>query len=107
MSQYQFTKEMDEISGFGGGYEKACRDMVIAGVEWIDKHKKSNPKFSSFKNVYGIINEENDEAKELTKVMLKASGDDCTGAMMQATVGHVLFIAKNGWDEYVKKMKKQ
>lgn len=27
-----------EISGFGGGYEDACRRMTIAAVEWLRKH---------------------------------------------------------------------
>ena len=104
--KYVFTEKMQEISGFGGSYEDACRKMVVAGLEWFDKHPKADPKFSGYKGVYGIINEDNQDAKDLTKTMLDASGGDCTGAMMQATVTHVMHIHKKGWDWYVKEMTK-
>jgi hypothetical protein len=26
---------MGQISGFGGGYEAACQDMLNAGVNWL------------------------------------------------------------------------
>lgn len=104
MSKYEYTKEMDEISGFGGGYEATCRAMVIAGIEWADKKKGADPKWKESPQLIGITIDENDDAKELQKVMLEASGDDCTGAMMQACMNHVLYILKNGWDEYVKTM---
>ena len=32
MSKYQYTDDMAEISGFGGGYESTCRAMVAAGL---------------------------------------------------------------------------
>ncbi len=34
--EYQFTKEMREISGFGGGYEDCCRRMILSHVDLID-----------------------------------------------------------------------
>ena len=103
---YSYPKGCREISGFGGGYEKTCRKMVVAGMEWFDENPKANPKFHSYKNVYGIISEDNSEAKSLTDTMLEASGNDCTGAMMQASVNHCLSAAKSGWAKYIQKMKK-
>lgn len=94
---------MREISGFGGGYEKACRDMVIKGIKFLDKNS-ANPIFSTYENIFGIIKEDNEDAKKLTNAMLAASSD-CTGAMMQVCVNHVLYINKNGWDKYVEEMK--
>ena len=39
---YSFTPDMREISGFGGGYEQTCRNMLIAAVEWLDAHPDFN-----------------------------------------------------------------
>ena len=39
--------------------------------------------------------------------MFKAADNDCTGAMMQASMSHVMFILKNGWDKYVDEMTKK
>jgi hypothetical protein len=107
MSKYQYTPAMDEISGFGGGYEETCRKMVIAGVEWADKKGNANPTWKESPQVTGITIDENDDAKELQKVMCEASGNDCTGAMMQACMNHVLYVMKNGWDKYVETMSKK
>ncbi len=103
-SKYQFTEGMGEISGFGGGYEQTCRNMLAAGVEWFDEHPEANPRFKGFKGVYGIMMEDNDDAKALSAAILEGSGDDCTGAMHQAVVGACLYIRKNGWDKYCKEM---
>lgn len=102
--KYIFTDDMGEISGFGGGYEKECRDMVVRGLEWLDEHPEADLKFSEYKNIYGIINEETEDAKALVKAMLGGETGH-TGAMVQATVGHVMWIRKNGWDTYVEKKK--
>lgn len=106
MTKYEYTPEMGEISGFGGGYEQTCRNMVIAGVEWADAKKDADPQWKESPQIYGITADENDDAKELQQVMLKAANNDCTGAMMQACMGHVRFIITNGWPEYVKEMQK-
>ncbi len=104
MSKYQYTPEMDEISGFGGGYEETCRKMVIAGVEWAEAKGDADPKYKEFENIYGITTGENEDAKAMQKAMFDASGNDCTGAMMQASMSHAMFILKNGWDKYVAEM---
>ena len=105
--KYKYPKGVDVISGMGGGYEATCQKMVIAGVEWCDNNKDKNPTFKQYKNIYGITADENKDMEELQNVMLKASGNDCTGAMMQATTNHVLYIKKNGWDKYLKEVLKQ
>ena len=104
MDDYQFPKDMIEISGFGGGYEATCRKMVVAGLKWLDEHPNANPKFHSYKHLYGIIDEDNEGAKELSKAVVGASDGDCTGAMHQATITHVMWIRKNGWGAYIKEM---
>lgn len=107
MSKYEYTPEMGEISGMGGGYEAVCRAMVIAGLEWADKKGNADPKWKESPQIYGITMDENEDAKELQDVMLKAADNDCTGAMMQATMNHVMFVLKNGWDKYVAEMSKK
>lgn len=101
MSDYTFTPEMDEISGFGGGYEQCCRDMLAAGMRWLDAHPEAHPKFHGFKGVYGLIDEDNDDARALSKAIEDGAGGDCTGAMHQAVVGACIFIRANGWPAYV------
>ncbi len=102
---YEWTEDMGEISGFGGGYEATCRAMVIAGIEWLDAHPTANPQFHSYKNIYGVISEDNEDAKALTKAVTcdKVTGGDCTGAMHQASIGNVLFAKKVGWKEFCQK----
>jgi hypothetical protein len=106
--KYVFTDDMREISGFGGGYEAACRAMVVAGLEWFDAHPAAKPEFHGFKGVYGILAEDNDDAKALSKAMVAAAEPlgGATGAMHQATVAHALKIREMGWDWYVVEMRK-
>lgn len=100
MSKYQFTDEMSEISGFGGSYEAECRAAIVRGLEWFDANPDADPKFHGFKDVYGIIMEDNDAAKELSAA-IAPKGSDMTGAMHQAAVEHCMYIRKNGWEKYV------
>ena len=109
---YEFTPEMDEISGFGGTYESGCRIMVKAGLDWFDLNPTADPQVRGYKNIYGIISEENDSAKALVRVMVDAVNliypdGGVTGAMIQATVSHVLWIRKHSWQEYVDVMSKR
>ena len=106
-AKYKFTKDMGEISGFGGGYEMTCRAMLDAGLQWFDANPNADPKFHGYKNVYGIIQEDNKDAEELTKAVVDASFDDCTGAMVQAVISSCLFIRKNGWDHYTEAMSRK
>jgi hypothetical protein len=105
--KYEFTKKMREISGMGGDYEETCRNMLKAGLEWLDENPNTTPEFSGFKYTFGICMADNEDAKQLSKVIVDGSGDDCTGAMHQAVVSHCLFIRTNGWDKYVEEMSKR
>lgn len=105
MSERVYTPDMGEISGFGRGYEAACRKMVLAALSWFDANPTADPEFHGFKNVYGIIVEDNADAKAMTKAMVDAAGGDCTGAMMQACVGHAMFAHKNGWQKYAEELR--
>jgi len=99
----KFTKDMKEISGFGGSYEKKCRDMVLAGLDWFDKHPEANPQYHEYENVIGICREDNEDAKLLSEYITKDM--DCTGAQHHAAIFHIFRVLKVGWDKYVEEMK--
>ena len=105
MSKYEFEEGMSDISGFGGSYEENCRIMVKAGLEWFDENPEADPIFVGYEGVYGIISVDNEDAKNLSKAVT-SSVDDCTGAMHQATIGHILHVHKVGWETYIEEMKK-
>ena len=103
VAKYKFTDAMGEISGFGEGYEKACRVMLDSGLQWLDKNPDAEPKFKGNSAVYGVIIEDNDDAKALSEAVTD-NVDGCTGAMHHAVVSSCLWIRKNGWDAYVERM---
>ncbi len=100
MSKYIFTDEMAEITGFGSTYEETVRRMIVKGLEWLDRNPTKDPKFKENKNVFGIVFEDNEDAKELSKVLTE-NEPDITGAMHHASVQHILWIKQNGWEKYV------
>lgn len=104
MNKYEFSNDMKEISGLGGEYEQACRKMLIAGLEWLDKYPNADPKYHGYKDIYGIIQEDSRDAKALSAAVISAVSD-CTGAMHQAVVSSLLYIKKHGWQAYTEKMK--
>lgn len=112
MSEKQWTKDMGEISGFGGGYEAVCRAMVMAGIRWIDEHPEAKLEFSGSPQIFGVVCEESNDAEKLTEAMMDAPvfhdgkqiqahvREDCTGAMHHAAVNHCMAYKRLGWDEY-------
>lgn len=104
---YQFTNKMAEISGFGGKYENYCRKMVIAGINWCNEHPKANLSHKEYKHIYGLTTAESPDTKLMQEVIFKAVDNKQTNFMEQATLGHIMFIYKNGWDKYVKEMVKK
>lgn len=102
---YDWQPGMREISGFGGLYEGACRKMVAAGCAWFDEHPEADPQFHGYQGVYGILAEDNDDARNLTKCLIAACPDGGpSGAMLQATTNACLFVRGHGWNEYVQQM---
>lgn len=83
-TKYAWTPAMGEISGFGGGYESACRDMLYAGLMLVEADPAAT-----------------DPAIEAAMLTVCP---DCSGAMFGASSGAVRFIATNGWAKYVQRM---
>jgi hypothetical protein len=98
-----------EISGFGGDYEQACRDMTKAGVLWLREHPEELEKWRKASHEYRERTGKDytpthvypPSYKEFEGAIVKAC-DDCTGAMFGASQGHAIAIFTHGWDEYVK-----
>ena len=99
--KYQWTPEMHEISGFGGNYEQACREMVVAGLTWLDEHPTADPKYAGQPGV----KRDNADAIALSDAIL-APVPDCSGAMHGAVTNVCLYVHKNGWAKYVEAMSK-
>jgi hypothetical protein len=119
MADKAWTEDMGEISGFGGGYEAVCRAMVLAGIRWVDEHPEADPHFHGYQGIYGVLTEDNDDAKAMVAAMMdapvlfdgqeiqKRAGDDCTGAMHQASCSHVMAYKRLGWDEYCRQLRER
>jgi hypothetical protein len=90
----QLAKEMDGVFGFGDGYEETCRKMTLAGLKWLDAHPHADPKFCHSPSIYGIIKDDNEDARALSAAVEAGSGGDCTGAMHQAVVSHCLLVKR-------------
>jgi hypothetical protein len=99
-----WVEGMGEISGFGGGYEQACQQMLRQGLQWFTDHPDAKPEFKGFKNVFGLITEENHDAKSLSDAI--CAGVEPSGAMHQAVIGHLFAIRRMGWEAYVAEMSK-
>ncbi len=99
----------DFLSGFGGSYEAGCQALVLGGLDWLDEHPDADPQFGGFRNVFGIVQEENADAKALTKAMIAAAdkvdaNGGVTGAMHHQAVLHILHVRMVGWDTYLEEL---
>ena len=118
---YRHTPEMGEISGFGGGYETICQDMLEAGVKWIMERRPDDlqggglalkHEMGTVIEFYGLFEENSEQAKELGRVVVNASEERwgkeyvCTGAMHHAVMARLFKIAEHGWGWYVDEVTK-
>ena len=114
MTTYRHTDDMGEISGFGGGYEQCCQDMLAAGVQWLEANKgrditagrlqatSAGPDGTSGTTLefYGVLQVDGADGKALERVILDAAKGEATGAMHQAVFERLMWIAEHGWDAY-------
>lgn len=109
MDTGKVNKEFDwtglgEISGFGGGYEQACRDMVVAGVKWLREHPNADLKARKATLLYPDLRSASKDMDEFQDVIAAACKEGATGAMVCAATKHAFFIHRKGWEEYCKAM---
>lgn len=103
---YRHTPDMGEISGFGGGYEECCQDMLEAGVKWLDEHPDADIVVLENPNITGFIWEGTPDTEELTKAVIAAAKGEATGAMHHTVMARLAFIKKRGWDTYCDELRK-
>jgi hypothetical protein len=92
--EFTWTDDMDEISGFGGGYEACCRTMVRAGVLWLRERGADLDKWPDFRD-------------EMSDMLDDASGRQSSGAQVGAAMSHATFIYKQGWSTCAAKMRER
>ena len=92
--------ETINVSGMGGGYERACQLMIQAGVKFLDENE-FHFDYKTLKGVYGIAFSDAPWSKDLEKVLLDAVGGDCTGAMHQCVIGHLQYIHKENYEAWL------
>jgi hypothetical protein len=103
---FEWTEGTRQISGFGGGYERACRSMVSAGCKWWSEHPEARPEFHGFKGITGVVIEDNEDAKALSQAITSAA-DGASGAMHQAAVNHCFAWKRLGsWQAYQAEMRR-
>ena len=92
--RWHFDEGMREISGFGGGYEQACRVLLLVGGEWADQHVAQAKAITSQFRV----------PKEMEAAMLAAC-PDCSGAMFGVCLSHIVWVMNHTWGEWVERMR--
>jgi hypothetical protein len=97
---YEWELGMGGISEISEDYEKSCRCIFKAGMDWFDRNPKANPLFTRNSSV---IYTDNESARELQTVMVQ-SCIGCTGAMFRVCLSHILHAHKVGWVQYVEEM---
>jgi len=99
--------ETINISGMGGGYERACQMMLRAGIKHLEKNPDFHFDYFTYPNIYGVAWTETPWGKELDKVLMDAIGGDCTGAMHQCVIGHLAYIHKQGYNKWLEELKER
>lgn len=102
---YNHTPDMGEISGFGGGYEAVCQQMLHQGVAWLVEHQNADIQVKEYANIYGVVDLVGEDTEKLEKAMSEGI-EDYTGAMHHAVMSRLNYIAKNGWDKYCEEVRK-
>jgi hypothetical protein len=94
---------MREISGFGFGYEAACRSMMKAGGAWADQHPRIARAITTSwpaKSVRGGVH------ASMEKVMVDAAEPGgATAAMFGTVLSHIVWVMNHSWEEWVELMR--
>lgn len=98
---YEWTSDMQEISGFGGEYEVACRAMLKAALEYWDE--RGDTFDASYRGDHrkslGPLHADNLDAVALDGAMA-AAVPRWTAAQHHAVVIAVLWIRRFSWEAY-------
>ena len=97
-----------DISGMGGGYEEMCQRMLWRGVAHLAEAQPPIAMWKqakSFENIYGVLITEGEDLKALEHSIIR-DGDDVTGAMHQAVMGHLFYIHHHGQAAWLQEVRK-
>lgn len=92
--------ETIDISGMGSGYERACQQMLKAGLEYLHDKPDFKFDFEEYERVYGVCWSTSDEAKKLSDVVTSAT-EGCSGAQHHVVINHLAYIYKHGYDKWL------
>lgn len=121
-AKYPRPPSVGEISGFGGGYEATCLNMMYAAVQVMDP--KKGPilrRYNKLQAAYAKAKKAGDLKKAeqvkptfarvlgpldsyVEKAMMEACHNDCTGAMHGAAKMHAFQAVILGPKEYVRQL---
>jgi hypothetical protein len=102
-------EETIALSGFPAGYENQCQILLWNGIKMIEEEKefaeRALKQFTSFQNVFGLVNPEGNEAKQFEKRLLEGT-KDVTGAMVHQVINNLIYIAQNGKEKWLDTVRK-
>jgi hypothetical protein len=106
--KYKYVDGCREISGMGGTYEKACRDMACFGVEFLENNEQRySHVLKKYKNGVSINRQDLVDEQfinELGDAIADILNESPTGAMVGACVNHAVQAWNIGWENYLAKM---
>lgn len=97
-----------DISGMGGGYEEMCQRMLHRGIAYLGEQKppvEMWAKARGVEGIYGVLLTEGEHLEALERFIIR-EGDDCTGAMHQAVMGHLAYIHRHGHEQWLAELAK-
>ena len=104
-TEYKHTKDMGQISGFGGNYEDVCQQMLHNGVLFLGRRSAADVKVLESPQIFGVVQLEGDDAQALEDAVMDGI-EDATGAMHHSVMSRLAWINKNGWDAYCDELRK-
>lgn len=114
--EFEFTEDMNEISGLGAEYERSCRAAVIAGSHWALDHPDAEPAIEGYTGGDGWVKPQNMAGTSLLAAIEAAAftmddgrkitlGELLTPNQYVLVLQHIGLIAQMGWNAYAEKMR--
>lgn len=97
---------VDVISGLGPDTEceKACQKMIITGYKWLKNQPETSTIYCELISALEIIKNQSEVFQKLISVMSEAIENEATGAMIEASLRHLLYSFKHGWEKYLEEV---
>jgi hypothetical protein len=110
---FEFTEDMNEISGLGGAHERALRAGVITGAKWWTLHPEADPEIEGTDREYRGTNADGESLLRAVNETLFTCDDGVkvplqavlTPHMYYAVMYHIMWIGEHGWSRYAQAMR--